>query len=500
MGGHDVRRWLSGLLGVAVFVAMGTGAAFAAPAGNGDDNVQNRGGGGELEYQDTIDLAYEDIQAFWEETLPDIYELEYREIPEENFLAYDEDTDPDDLPACGDENVTYEDVADNAFYCVLGAEEGEDFVAYDDGSLFPRLFEDFGPFALVQVLAHEWGHAIQGQTLTFDEFVNAPSIQKELQADCFAGAYVAWVDEGDSEAFVTEPGDLETGLAGMLEFADPLGVDPTEQGAHGNGFDRTNAFSEGFESGATRCAEYDDLSLLPPVTEIPFTTEEDLANEGDLPIDEAIEFGIEDLDLYWSVVFEVSDLVYDGIEEGIESFDPRRKSTLPECEGLDLKPRRPRDYRGAVFYCPGEEFIAYDENVIEDAHGDIGDFAAMLLIGNAWAAGMQEDLELEGGPAQVDCFSGSYAGSIPIEIDGDGIADFSANGNEVVRDPDPPTGDPLAAILLSPGDLDEVVQSFLLFSEPAAGNDPDQLTAYDRLQFFRQGFFSGEEECSAIEE
>jgi len=497
MGGHDVRRWLSGLLGVAIFVAAGTGAAFAVPAGEGEDNVENKGGGGELEYQDTIDFAFEDIQTFWAETLPDVYDLEYREIRDDQFIPYSEDSDPDDLPACGEEGVDYEDIADNAFYCVIGADTDDDFVAYDDGMLFPRLFEEFGPFALVQVLAHEWGHAIQGQVFTFDSFVNAPSIQKELQADCYTGAYVAWVDAGESEAFEIEPGDLETGLAGMLEFSDPLGFDPSEQGAHGNGFDRTNAFSEGFESGAARCAEYDDLGLLPPVTEIPFTTESDLANEGNLPIDEALEFGIEDLDLYWAVVFELSGLTYEGIEEGVESFDPRRKSTLPECEGLDLSPRRARDYNNAVFYCPGEEFIAYDENIVEDAHGEIGDFAAMQLIGNAWAAGMQEDLELEGGQAQVVCFSGSWAGSIPIEVDGDGIADFAANGQPLIRDPDPATGDPLAAILLSPGDLDEVVRGFLAFSEPATG-DPDELTAYTRLQNFRLGFFSGEEECSAL--
>jgi predicted metalloprotease len=490
-----VRRCLSALLGVALFVAASAGAAFAVPAGNGgSDNVENQGGGGELEYQDTIDLAYEDIEAFWDETLPDLYGLEYSEVP---LFAISEDTDPDDLPELCGETVAYEDAAENAFAGVCP--DGEQIVVYDDDSLFPDLFETFGPFALVQVLAHEWGHVVQGQVFTFDEFVNAPSIQKELQSDCFAGAYVAWVEAGESGAFETEPGDLETGLAGMLDFSDPLGFDPTEQGAHGNGFDRANAFSEGLEQGPERCAEYDDLNLLPPVTEIPFTTEQDLANEGDLPIDDALEFGIEDLDLYWSTVFEVSGLDYDGIQEGVDGFDPRRKSTLPECEDLDLSRRRPKAYRGAVFYCPGEEFIAYDENIIEDAHADIGDFAAMLLIGNAWAAGMQEDLELAGGPLQVDCFGGSWAGSIPIEVDGDGVADFSANGQPVVRDPDPPTGDPLAAILLSPGDLDEVVRAFLLFSEPATGEDPDELTAYTRLQTFRQGFFSGEEECAAIE-
>ena len=489
-----MRRWLSGLLGVAVFVAAGTGAAVAAPAGEGEDNVENKGGGGELNYRDTIDFAYEDIQTFWEDTLPESYGVEYTEVP---IFGLSEDTDRDDLPDFCGETVAYDDVTGNAFAAVCP--DGEQIVAYDDDILFPQLYEDFGPLALVQVLAHEWGHVAQQQVTPFDTYVSLPSIQVELQADCWAGAYIAWVDAGESANFETEPGDLETGLAGMLSVADPVGFDPSEEGAHGNGFDRSNAFSEGFDEGPTRCAEYDDFSMLPPITEIPFTTEEDLANEGNLPIDDALEFGIEDLDLYWAVVFEVSGLEYDGIEDGVEGFDPRRKSTLPECEELDLRPRRAKDYRGAVFYCPGEEFIAYDENIIEDAHGEIGDFAAMLLIANAWAAGMQEDLELEGGQAQIDCFGGSYTGSIPIEIDGDGIADFSANGQPVVRDPDPPTGDPLAAILLSPGDLDEVVMGFLAFSAPATG-DPDELTAYTRLQNFRLGFTSGEEECSAITE
>jgi hypothetical protein len=186
-------------------------------------------------------------------------------------------------------------------------------------------------------------------------------------------------------------------------------------------------------------------------------------------------------------------LTYDGIEEGVEEFDPRRKSTLPECEALDLSPRRPKEYENNVFYCPGEEYIAYDEGLIEAAHEEIGDFAAMILIANAWAAGMQEDLELEGGPDQVDCFAGSYAGSVPIEIDGDGFADFSANGGPLVRDPD--AG--LASILLSPGDLDEVVQSFLVFSEPAEELEGDS-SAYARLQLFRDGFLNGETYCAEL--
>ncbi|MGH9049369.1 MAG: neutral zinc metallopeptidase [Acidimicrobiia bacterium] len=497
-----MRRVLSGIVGVVVLVGASSGAALAAPSGGDDDARVGGGDSDELTYPETIEFALEDIQAFWDETLPDAYGLEYRELRDEQILPYDEDTPNDELPACGEESVTYEDVADNAFYCVLGADEEEDFVAYDDGTLFPRLFEDFGAFSLVQVLAHEWGHAIQGQTsvgLTggIDGFIEARSIQKELQADCFAGAYVRWVDDEESEAFRLDPGDLETGLAGMLEFKDPAGTDPGEQGAHGNGFDRANAFSEGFEQGATRCAEYDQFDTLGPiVTEIPFSTEEDLANEGNLPLDEAIDFGMEDLDFYWQAVFDVSGLTYDGVED-VDGYDVRRRSALPECEALGLDPDRPKKYRGQVFYCPGEDFIAYDESLIEAAHGEIGDFGAMLLIGNAWAAGMQDDLELDGGDLQADCFTGAWAGSIPLDLDGDALGDFAARGTEVIRDPNPPLEN--ASIFLSPGDLDEVVSAFLAFSEPSTA-DGAELSAFERLASFREGFFSvtAEEDCEAV--
>jgi len=495
-----LRRLLSGIVGVVVLVGATSGAALAAPeGGDGDEDARVSGTGGELAYQETIDLALEDIQAFWTETLPEVYDLEYRELTDDQILPYDEDTSNDDLPSCGEESVTYEDVADNAFYCVLGADSEEDYVAYDDGTLFPRLFEDFGAFSLVQVLAHEWGHAVQGQTsvgLTggIDEFINAASIQKELQADCFAGAYVAWVESEESQAFVLEPGDLETGLAGMLEFKDPAGTDPGQQGAHGNGFDRSNAFSEGFEQGATRCAEYD--TALPPVTEIPFSTEEDLANEGNLPLDEAIDFGIEDLDFYWQAVFDVNGVTYDGVGD-IDGYNVRRRSALPECAALDLDPDRPKQYRGQVFYCPGEDFIAYDESLIAAAHGEIGDFGAMLLLGNAWAAGMQEDLQLDGAALQADCFTGAWAGSIPLDLDGDGLGDFAARGSDVIRDPNPPLEN--ASIFLSPGDLDEVVAAFLAFSEGST-EDGTELSAFERLSSFRNGFFSvtAEEDCGSV--
>lgn len=477
-----MARWRSAILSVVVLVGVGSATPVAAHSGGG-------GGGDddELGYQETIDFALEDIQEFWSEHLPDLYGIRYRVLRDDQIIPYDEDTAPSRLPACGEEQVTYEDLADNAFYCVLGAEDEEDVVAYDDGGLFPELFDEFGPFALVQVLAHEWGHAIQGQVLDFDSFVSAPSIIKELQADCFAGAYIRWVDDGDSEVgFELEPGDLETGIAGMLAFADPVGADAADEGAHGSGFDRVNAFAEGFEQGGARCVEYD--VDLPIIQQIPFTTADDLANEGNLPLDEAIEFGIEDLDLYWEAVFDAEGVRYRGIDS-VEDYNPRRRSTLPECESPRFNPDRPKKYRGQVFHCPDENFIAYDRNVIDDAYS-IGDFGVMVLVGKEWATAMQDRLDLEGEQLQADCFTGAWAGSIPLDLTGDNQPDEAARGGDAVRE---------SAILLSPGDLDEAVMAFIAFSEKAGRGDEG---AFARIAAFRTGFFSPapEADCAAMEE
>jgi hypothetical protein len=72
----------------------------------------------------------DDIQAFWEKTLPSVYGQQYEPIPEDHLYPYSAADPP---PACGSTGTTpYEDVADNAFYCSDG-----DFVAWDEQSLIP---------------------------------------------------------------------------------------------------------------------------------------------------------------------------------------------------------------------------------------------------------------------------------------------------------------------------------------------------------------------------
>ena len=68
---------------------------------------------------------------------------------------------------------------DNATYCPDDAA-----IAFDVRFLL-ALWEDIGEIAPVAVLAHEWGHHVQALG-SVPEF----SLQRELQADCYAGMYL----------------------------------------------------------------------------------------------------------------------------------------------------------------------------------------------------------------------------------------------------------------------------------------------------------------------
>jgi len=54
------------------------------------------------------------------------------------------------------------------------------------------------------------------------------------------------------------------------------------------------------------------------------------------------------------------------------------------------------------------------------------------------------------------------------------------------------------AFSLSPGDLDEVVQSFLVFGDPANAKESVRGTAFERMEAFRLGFLQDEQSCLAL--
>jgi predicted metalloprotease len=460
-----VSRRLLALFVVAA-IALGTTAVVAgpaAPAGASRPAAQP--------YGRILQTSIQDIQDFWSEQMPAVYGIPYVKLPASHIHAYTSKTDMSSITACARGGATYKDFKHNAFHCPLDMT-----VNYDNQDLFPGLFKKFGAFTLAQVLSHEWGHVIQTETGT--EF--PATVLAEQQADCFAGAWVAHVDNRDSRLLKLEPGDLDKGLAGMLEFRDPPGGDPTNQGSHGSGFDRVSAFQQGFESGASRCAQY--TTNPPLIQELPFTSALDYVQGGNLPFKDVLPTTKQDLDLYWGQ-FTYGGQPYKAPSD-VVSYNPTDKGSLPKCPGFKTS-----DYKDTVFYCQDEDFVAYDRNLIRNVYGQFGDFAVAVLVGNAWASAMQSRLGVTGDNKtiglQADCLTGAWVGSVPVDAQGS----EAARGGPETRN---------FAFSLSPGDLDEVVQSFLVFGDPANAKESVRGTAFERMEAFRLGFLQDEQSCLAL--
>ncbi len=184
------------------------------------------------------------------------------------------------------------------------------------------------------------------------------------------------------------------------------------------------------------------------------------------------------LESYWSAAYPE---VFGGEYRPMTDYGPYLPSTgmLPPCEG-----REPEDYPGNAFYCPGGDYVAWDnETLFPSLWQEIGDLAVGMVLAHEWATAVQAraGLPLGTGPAalQADCFTGSWAGAmaggIPITLE---------DGTET-------------SIRLSAGDLDEAVAGFLLFAEEAG---PMSASAFARFDAFQRGFFDGAGGCLTFSE
>jgi len=468
--GSNVRRhgWIALTVSSALVVSACAGGDDEAARLSNDADPQasaheapsveeQRPGFTVVAYDVLIPAAVDNIQAFWASEFEAVYGQPYEPIPDSSLHPYDEDNLP---PPCGGYEFTYEEMADNAFWCTV-----EGFMAWDDQGLFPELYTDYGPFAVAMVLAHEWGHAIQDQ-IDYEDV----TITMEQQADCFAGAWTAHALETEDEVLGLRVADLEIALGGMLRFRDAPGTSAADPHAHGSGFDRINAFQEGYELGAVRCAEYP--TNPPRVVDLPFLSDEDFESGGNLDYDTAIELAGTDLNEFWRSINRSFEPITTYIP-----YDPRTER-VPMCEGV-----RMTEDEGTyiIRFCFQENTIIWDDNMLRTVHRNIGDFGAATLLGTTWAEAAQKQLgsgeafiRSRQGLLQQACFTGAWAGGSV-------------------------TSDVEEKLLLSPGDLDEAVQAFLSFSQT-----PDELgrtstgSAFERSQAFRVGFFDGAESCDAF--
>ena len=73
-------------------------------------------------------------------------------------------------------------------------------------------------------MAHEFGHAMQGR---FGFAASGRSIQDETQADCLAGAWTRWVDDGKAAHVGIRTPELDDVVRGFLRCATRSAATPT---------------------------------------------------------------------------------------------------------------------------------------------------------------------------------------------------------------------------------------------------------------------------------
>ena len=84
----------------------------------------------------------------------------------------------------------------------------------------------------------------------------------ELQADCLAGAWVAYAQTSASDPLTVDETALDNSIRAIPLLRDQPGTAAINPQAHGLGFDRVNAFQTGYESGAGQCATFPDGNVV----------------------------------------------------------------------------------------------------------------------------------------------------------------------------------------------------------------------------------------------
>jgi len=431
-------------------------------------------------YREAVTLAIDDIQRYWTETMPEVYGQEYEPIPDKKLFPA---TPKKPGPACTPDGgtATYEDVQGNAFYCRLGA-----FIEWDDHELLPGLYTDYGEYTVAMVFAHEWGHAIQDQLgLLGGKF---DTILTENQADCFAGAWTKHsIENKDEDSFRANPSDLTAALGGMLKFADSPGTSVKDDSAHGTGFDRVNGFQTGFDEGAARCAEFTEPGGRPDFIDLTFASEAEAERGGNAPLEDyenpndpdgpklpgAITLATTDLNAYWERLGDDAGFDFKTVDS-ITRFSV--ETNMPKCGD---KQYSETEALRTIFFCVEGNYVAWDEEMLEEVALEIGDMGVGVLLAKQWAVSAQvqdgqsiDQIKSKEGTLQQSCFTGAWTRAV---LDGD---EHNLIGGEPY-------------LLLSPGDLDEAIKAFLAFSDtPDSKGETATGSAFEQVTAYREGFLA----------
>lgn len=244
---------LSQVLGVDLTGLAGGGTTGQAP----DEQLTQCDTGAES--NQNIDCriagAADSLDTYWSEELPTLG-AEYHST---NIILFTGQTST----GCGGATS-----AVGPFYCP------SDETIYIDTAFFDELRTRFGssggPLAEMYVVAHEWGHHIQSITgimngLNFqDTGPTSDAVRLELQADCFAGAWVGaapTIKDDNGVAFLEPVTDAQ--IRDALSAAAAVGDDRIQESSsgqvnpeswtHGSSESRQKWFGIGYQGGPDAC-------------------------------------------------------------------------------------------------------------------------------------------------------------------------------------------------------------------------------------------------------
>jgi predicted metalloprotease len=266
---------------------------------------------------------------------------------------------------------------------------------------------------------------------------------------------------------------VRSSLIAMLEVRDPVGLNQFTPGGHGTGFDRVSAFQEGFNNGLGRCSELLDAPL--PLVPNQFTVA-DIGNEGNAPFGydagELLSFLPEDLNLYWDV----------ELADELPQFDALTLVPVDDPANVDCDDLGDGLERGAAL-CASTGTVYLNEPAAIELYQqrELGDFSVGYLIGVAWAEGVQQsvgsDAAGEARALLADCLTGAWVRTvIPVR---NALPTPRAEGRTST---------------VSAGDLDEAVQTVILFGDLDAAADRIG-SAFEKIDAFRTGVLGGLDAC-----
>jgi predicted metalloprotease len=397
--------------------------------------------------------ALADLEDYWAEQFPDVFRRPFQPLQGGYFSVDPNDVDPDEYPqgvGCGQQPL---EVEGNAFYCEAPDTPHSDSITYDR-SFLGELAEAYGAFIPALVMAHEFGHAVQGRVGT-----PGPSISTETQADCLAGSWTAWVADGEARHTQLREPDLDQLLRGYYLLRDPVGTSSAEESAHGSYFDRVSAFQEGFDEGPEACRDHFGPDRV--FTQGSFQDDSEALTGGNAPYPNLLGIIGSSLPTVWAQTFR------DAFGEtftppSIEAFS----GTAPACA-----PDADRD----LVYCGGEQLVGFDEtDLAGPAYSEIGDFAVATAASMPYSLAVRDQLGLstddQDATRSALCLTGWYAAKV-----------FNGEAGANVR--------------ISPGDIDESVQFLLTYGDAPEVLGTADLSGFQQVDLFRNGFVDGLDSC-----